>query len=94
MPVTIIKPDKESSVEGKNLAGELHMLMMHSITYRGRCGATFDIQSAYLRTGQDIPWPNSTPWLKIGPIEPPPTSFSEEPSFMSLGTGMIPMFLE
>ena len=70
MPVTVIKPDKESSVEGKDLAGELHMLMMHSITYRGRCGATFDIQSAYLRTGQDIPWPNSVPWLKVGPIDP------------------------
>lgn len=68
---TIIKPDREASVDGKDLASELHLLMMSSITYRGDCGATFDIQSAYLRhRGKNIDWPNSLPGYQIKPIPP------------------------
>lgn len=70
---TIIKPDREASVDGKDLASELHLLMMSSITYRGNCGATFDIQSAYLRMGQNIEWPNSLPEYQIKPIPPEKT---------------------
>ena len=67
---TIIKPDREASVDGKDLASELHLLMMSSITYRGNCGATFDIQGAYLRMGKNIDWPNSLPGYQVKPTPP------------------------
>ena len=59
----IIKPDREASVDGKDLAGELHMLMLTGITYRNDCGATFDIQAAYLRASEDPNQPSSVPQL-------------------------------
>ena len=60
----IIKPDREASVEaGRELAGELHLLMLSGINYRNDCGATFDIQAAYLRANEDPNQPSSVPQL-------------------------------
>lgn len=65
MSAILIKPDKESSVDGKDLASELHLLMMTSINYRNDCGATFDIQAAYLRASEDPNQPSSVPQLEM-----------------------------
>lgn len=66
MRTKLVKPDKEVSVDGKELAGELHQLLMMSIGYRGDCGATLDIQNAYMR-GQLNEMPNSMPEYQILP---------------------------
>ncbi len=45
----LIKPDKELLKSGESLAGELYSLLMISISSRNACGATHDIQGAYIR---------------------------------------------
>lgn len=66
MKSKLVKPDKEVFVDGKDLAGELHQLLMMSIGYRGDCGATLDIQNAYMR-GQLDDVPNALPEYQILP---------------------------
>lgn len=66
---TIIKPDREASGEGKDLLGELNLLLLSAIGYRGLCGATHDIQCAYLRACEEGAQ-NGMPEFEVKPDNP------------------------
>lgn len=69
MPATkLIKPSREVSFDGEDLVSELHQLLMLSIGNRNDCGATFDIQNAYMR-GSLEKQENSLPEY---PVQPSP----------------------
>lgn len=53
--------------EGKDLAAELNKLLLTSISARDSCGATHDIQLAYLRENEkkDASWPNGMPEYRV-----------------------------